>query len=133
MLPDHLMPFLMQYIKDMRNPAIEIMIHPVCQAYLKQHRCDLNDLSRLSDEDLIKFKELFMQHRVSVAHKWTGPGIELLYDYVIDILSKRVPIENVQVRVEQIINRVRLVPVPPNLYFEDFFETVTVEKDGKYE
>lgn len=26
----------------------------------------------------------------------------------------------------------RLVPVPPNLYFEDFFETVTVEKDGKY-
>lgn len=74
-----------------------------------------------------------MQHRVSIVHKWTGPGIELLYDYIIDILSKRVPIENVQVRVEQIINRVRFVPVPPNLYFEDFVETVTVEKDGKYE
>jgi hypothetical protein len=34
MLPDYLMPFLMSYLKEMKNESIEIMIHPVCKKFL---------------------------------------------------------------------------------------------------
>ena len=68
---------------------------------------------------------------MSSAHVAAGAAIEILYDYMIDILSKRVPIENVPVRIDHIISKVRLVPVPAGVIFENTHETVTVEKDGK--
>lgn len=52
--------------------------------------------------------------------------MDMLLDYVVDILSKRVPIEGVGVKVDQIINKIRLVPVPEDIIEED--KKVTVEK-----
>lgn len=60
--------------------------------------------------------------------------MDLLLDYIVDILSRRVPIEGVGVKVDQIINKIRLVPVPDDIVEED--KTVEVEKtleDGTVE
>lgn len=60
--------------------------------------------------------------------------MDLLLDYIVDILSRRVPIEGVGVKVDQIINKIRLVPVPEDIVEED--KKVEVEKtleDGTVE
>jgi hypothetical protein len=59
LLPEHLMPFLMQYLKDMKNESIEILIHEECDEFLKILEITPDDLSSLADEDLVKFKEIF--------------------------------------------------------------------------
>lgn len=68
LLPEHLMPFLMQYLKDMKNEAIEILISEECDKFLKNLDCSSEDLSSLSDEDLVKFKEIFNSTRMSQFH-----------------------------------------------------------------
>lgn len=68
LLPEHLMPFLMHYLKDMKNESIEILIHEDCEKFLKAHNTHADDLSHLSDEDLVKFKEIFNSKRMSQFH-----------------------------------------------------------------
>ena len=41
--------------------------------------------------------------------------MDSLYDYLIDILAKRVPVEGVNVKVEQIMSKVRLLPIPDDV------------------
>ena len=133
-LENHFMPFIMQYLKDMKAECVELMIHPKALSFiLDKTEASVDDLSSLSDEDLIKFKELFIGNRISAAHKDAGKSMEILYDFLIDILAKRVPIENVSVKVEQIISKVKLVEMPEGLYHEDCTETVVKddpEKEG---
>ena len=45
--------------------------------------------------------------------------MDTLYDYLIDILAKRVPVEGVNVKVEQIINKVRLIQIPDDIVLSD--------------
>ena len=52
--------------------------------------------------------------------------MDMLLDYVVDILSRRVPIEGVGVKVDQIINKIKLVPVPEDVVEED--KKIEVEK-----
>lgn len=99
-LENHLMPFIMQYLKDMKVDYIELMVHPKIPVFLDKTEASLEDLSSLTDEELTKFKELFSQNRVSVSHKTAGKGMDMLYDFLIDIVAKRVPIENVNVKVD---------------------------------
>lgn len=109
LLPEHLMPFLMQYLKDMKNESIDILLHQDCIDFLKVLEIETDDLSGLTDEDLAKFKEIFNSKRMSQFHQGTGKMMDTLYDYLIDILAKRVPVEGVNVKVEQIMSKVKLV------------------------
>lgn len=61
------------------------------------------------------FKELFLKNRVSPYHRNLGKSMDMLLDYIVDILSRRVPIEGVGVKVDQIINKIKLVPVPEDV------------------
>jgi hypothetical protein len=45
MLPEHLNPFLMVYLKNMLNEAMEITLHPICVKYLAELECPLDDLT----------------------------------------------------------------------------------------
>lgn len=126
---NHLMPFIMQYLKDMKTECVEIMVHPKISAFIEQKESNLEDLSGLSDEDLQEFKKIFLANRVSKAHRGAGKAMDILYDFFIDILAKRVPIENVSVKVEQIIGKVKLIEMPEGLYHEDYTETVTKENE----
>ena len=101
LLPEHLMGFLMQYIKDMKNESIDILISRQADTFLRELDCSKEDLSGLSEDDLIKFKGFFETNkRVSKFHKNVGKMMDTLFDYLIDILAKRVPIEGVSVKVE---------------------------------
>jgi hypothetical protein len=133
LLPEHLMPFLMQYLKDMKNESIEILIHEDCDAFLKVLEISPDDLSTLTDEDLVKFKEIFNSKRMSQFHQGTGKMMDTLYDYLIDILAKRVPVEGVNVKVEQIIHKIKLVSVPEDIILADKIEKVKVTGDDGVE
>lgn len=113
------MPFLMQYLKDMKNEAIEILTHQDCFDFLNVLEISADDLSNLTDEDLVKFKELFNSKRMSQFHQGTGKMMDTLYDYLVDILAKRVPVEGTNVKVEQIMSKIKLIPIPDDVILED--------------
>lgn len=115
LLPEHLMPFIMQYLKDMKNDAIEMLIHQDCIDFLNVLEISTEDLSSLTDEDLVKFKEIFNGKRMSQFHQGTGKMMDTLYDYLIDILAKRVPVEGTNVKVEQIMSKIKLIPMPDDV------------------
>ena len=71
-LPDHLLPFFMLYLKEMKNECIEIMLHPVCAKFLKEKECSAEDIDKLEDNDAMKFKDLFVENKVSLAHRSCG-------------------------------------------------------------
>lgn len=123
------MPFLMHYLKDMKNESIEILIHEECDTFLKTLEMSADDLSHLTDEDLIKFKEIFNSKRMSQFHQGTGKMMDTLYDYLIDILAKRVPVEGVNVKVEQIMHKIKLVSVPDDVILTDRVEKVKVTNE----
>ena len=69
LLTDHLLPFFMLYLKEMKNECIEIMLDPACTKFLKEREIDYEAMDKLSDDDYIKFKEMFIKKKVSEAHK----------------------------------------------------------------
>jgi len=93
---------------------------------LEENECPLDDLSKLEEDKLNTFKEMFLKNRVSGHHRNLGKSMDMLLDYIVDILSRRVPIEGVGVKVDQIINKIRLVPIPEDINEVD--KKVTVEK-----
>jgi len=69
LLTDHLLPFFMLYLKEMKNECIEIMLDPACTKFLKEREIDYEAMDKLSDDDYMKFKEMFIKKKVSEAHK----------------------------------------------------------------
>ena len=128
-LEAHLMPFIMSYLKDMKTECIEVMVHPKISAFMDTTEANLEDLSSLTDDQVTKFKELFKENRVSTAHKNAGKSMDMLYDFLVDILAKRVPVENVAVKVDQINGKVKLIEMPEGLYHEDTVEIITKENE----
>ena len=53
LLTDHLLPFFMLYLKEMKNECIEIMLHPECAKFLREKDCPLDEINSLSDEDAL--------------------------------------------------------------------------------
>ena len=90
---------------------------------MQDRKCGFSDLSSLTDEDIINFKELFFENRVSKFHRGTGKMMETLYDYIIDILNRRVPVDGTNVKVDQIINKVKLVEIPEDV-IENLKQTI---------
>lgn len=70
---------------------------------------------------------------MSQFHQGTGKMMDTLYDYLIDILAKRVPVEGVNVKVEQIINKIKLISVPEEVILVDRVEKVKVTGDDGVE
>ena len=50
--------------------------------------------------------------------------MDALYEYMADIMSKRVPIESANVRVDQITSKIILIDIPEGVYHENYTETV---------
>lgn len=121
-LNDHLMPFFMQYLKEMKNECIEIMLHPECSKFLKEKECPIDELYNLSDDDAMKFKDLFRENKISQAHKGCTKQMDTLYEFIVDIMSKRIVIESPSVKVDQIIEKLVLIDIPPGVNYFDWTE-----------
>lgn len=52
-VPEHLMTFLMRYIKEMKNECIEVLMHPLVFSYLESINVHEEDLSKLDDDQLL--------------------------------------------------------------------------------
>ena len=94
LLQEHLIPFLMKYLKDMKNDSIDILLHPKCKRFLDDLKIEYDDLAALSDDDVIKFRALFIENKVSRHHRGLEKMMDTLYDHIIDIVSNRFPVEN---------------------------------------
>ena len=123
-LPDHLLPFFMLYLKEMKNDCIEIMLHPKCAKFLKEKDCSPEELYNLSDEDAMTFKDLFVENKVSYAHKKASNNMDQLYTFAIDILTKKVPVESPNVKIDQILSKIVLIDMPEGIFHEDTIEKV---------
>jgi hypothetical protein len=83
----------MKYIKEMKNECIEILMHPLVFNYMDSCGVNEEDLSKLDDDQLLKFKELFMANKVK-GLKNCGKSMDLILDIMVDIAAKRVPSDN---------------------------------------
>lgn len=72
LLTDHLMPFFMLYLKEMKNECIEVLLHPECAKFIKEKDVPTEELNTLSDEDALTFRELFTKNKVSKSHQTAG-------------------------------------------------------------
>lgn len=98
--PEHLNSLLLQYLKSMQNEAIIIQLHPLCAKYLDSLECSYEDLSGLSDDELVKFKQMFKENRTMSQKNIKGEWILSLYDFMIDVLARKTISENSSVKVE---------------------------------
>jgi len=126
---EHLTVFIMKYIKDMKNECIEILLHPLIFNFIESCNVNEEDLSRLDDEQVLKFKELFMANKVK-GLKNCGKTMDSILDIMIDIATKRVPSDNTQVKPEQIRDKVRFVPYPEGV-IEDNYEDEVPKAGGE--
>lgn len=97
---DHLLQFMMSYLKDMQNESIDLFLHPNCAALLKDEDCDLDDLSSLTEETLKKFKACFIENR-SRSYQGNSAHFDLLLEVMIEILAKRVPTDG-EVKIDDV-------------------------------
>lgn len=118
---EHLLPFLMHYLKDMKNESIDLVLHPMAAKFLEGLDVDPEDLSVLNDEDLLKFKEIFMSTCPKLL-KEKGQYMNTLLEDLLDIASKRVPTENINVKAETVQHKVRFVPLPEGIIEEPYEE-----------
>lgn len=127
-LGDHLQPFFLIYLKEMKNECIEILLHPECSKFLKEKEIPIDDLTGLSDDDFVKFKELFVKHKVSLAHKNSTKQMDSLYEFIADFLAKRVPVDAPGVKIDSLAGKIVLVEIPEGIYTEDYTETIMKEQ-----
>ena len=50
--------------------------------------------------------------------------MDTLYEYLIDILTKRVPVEAPGVKLDNIVSKIVLIDIPEGVYTEDYTETI---------
>ena len=50
--------------------------------------------------------------------------MDTLYQFIVDILTKRVPVESPNVKVDQVNTKIILIEVPENINHEDSIEKV---------
>ena len=124
LLSDHLAPFFMLYLKEMKNECIEVLLHPECTKFLKEQDCPTAELNNLSDDDAIKFKEMFVANKISIAHRASGKQMDTLYEFVADILTKRIVVDNPNVKIDQVHSKLVLIDVPEGIYTQDYKETI---------
>ena len=119
LLTDHLIPFLMSYLKEMQSDCIEVLLHPKCAKLLKDKDVSPEELNKLEDDDAIKFKELFVGNKCSIAHKGCTKQMDNLYEILADIATKRVPVDTPGVKIDAVHGKVALIEIPEGYEIED--------------
>jgi len=129
-MSEHFMPFLMTYLKDLKCESIDLFLHPLCAKFLDDLECPHDDLSGLEDEQLLAFKELFLKNKPKNMMK-LSKNLDTILSQLIDILAKKIPIENVNVKIDAIHHKVKLVTLPEGQVEEDYEEIIEKEaEDG---
>lgn len=100
------------------------MLDPKCSKFLKDRDVPLDEPEKLADEDALKFRDLFIQSKVSKAHRACTKQMDTLYEFLIDIATKRVSIDKPSVKIDQIAPKVVLVDLPEGINVDDWSETV---------
>lgn len=87
---EHQLPFLMHYLKDMRNESVDILLHPRVDQWTRENDVDMENLANIDDEKLLTLKDLILANRTRNL-RGLGKTMDTLLDNLIDIAAKRVP------------------------------------------
>ena len=110
---EHQVPFLMHYLKEMKNECIEFLLHPLAVKFLIDIGVDVEELNKLDDDQLVVFKDLVSRYR-SRHLRGLGKTMDTLIDNFVDIAAKRVPVDGTNVKWDSIRDKVRFVNPPNN-------------------
>lgn len=110
---EHQVPFLMHYLKDMKNECIELLLHPLAVNFLSEINVDFEDLNKLDDDQLTVFKDLVSKNR-SRHLRGLGKTMDTLFENLVDIAAKRVPVDGSNVKWDAIRDKIRFVASPNN-------------------
>ena len=55
--------------------------------------------------------------------------MDIIYENFIDILSKRVPVDNISIRIESIVSKIKLVTLPDHIVEYDHVEKIYTEDE----
>lgn len=121
---EHFLPFLMQFLQEMKNEAIEILIDHKTYDFLKEREVPIDDISQLKDEDLLVFKQEMQKNKVSQFHASAGEQMDTIFNILIDIMSRRVLLDNPTIKLDQVVPKLKLVAVPEDIVLKPFSEVV---------
>ena len=77
-------------------------MHPVAQKFLDDNECSYDDLSTLTEEQYAEFKKMFLGQKPESHRNLNEKWIDLLYNFLLDVLAKKQVNEKSPIKVEQI-------------------------------
>ena len=126
--PSGLFNLAINLIKDLKNDYMQILISQESVQYLESQKQSLNDLHKLTDEQLRAFKDtLISSPGHFVYRKLQNPDyshhyldfelLKSLLFVVVDIMAKKLPADVVlnNQKLESVIHKIKLVAVPKNV------------------
>jgi hypothetical protein len=99
-------------------------------AFLESKECPINEISQLTDEEITALKEIMKKNIVSPFMRGLSEVSIGVLEIIIDILGKRVLVENPTIKLEQVVNKIKLMPLPEGVYPEREEEKI-VEGEGE--
>ena len=121
---EHQMPFLMHYLKDMRNESVDILVHPRVDQWCRDNDVDLENLANIDDDKLLTFRELVKDNRTRNL-RGLGKTMDSIFDNLIDIAARRVPQDGANVKIDHIAHKIRFIFLPDGIIEDTYEETVT--------
>lgn len=126
------MNFLLNYIKDMKNETLHILVSQETAALLESFKVQPNELHKLSDEQLLQVKNAILANSGHSIYNtlrdnpaFSRFNYQLLNDTlsnIVDILAKKLPQEVSfnPTKLDAVIHRIKLVPIPKTVIEEDY-------------
>ena len=89
MVSNHLRIFLYQYLKEMKNDSLHIVLHEDVAKWLENNLVTLAELHKMTEEQKEDFRKLFVEKRGHSAFKNTDPLMDELLGFIADICFKK--------------------------------------------
>jgi hypothetical protein len=131
-----LMNFLLNYLKDMKNDTVQILISQETMTLIESFKVGLNELHKINEEQLKQLKESLVNepgHEIYETLRdepQEGFSFDILRDLlhaIVDVLSKKLPQDvnfNPQ-KLEQLTHKIKLIPIPKTVIVHTGVKTIT--------
>mmetsp|Transcript_20842 Transcript_20842/g.28764 ORF Transcript_20842/g.28764 Transcript_20842/m.28764 type:complete len:221 (-) Transcript_20842:241-903(-) len=124
----------MQYLKDMRNDQISIMMSQQLQDFLAECKVAPNELYKLQGEQLTMFRHILVEQRNHhEQYCKNSPLMDKLLSIICLIVTRKVPVDCAPFKVELISSKIKFVSPPADINREDRTEQGKPNEEGQTE
>jgi uncharacterized protein YqcC (DUF446 family) len=120
-------PFMLSTLKELKTEFLQFLIMPKLQAVIDEIKVprkpdsDQYDFSKLNMQQYIQFRHAFVEERLCnpiYAHVENPKAMDMILNVICMVLCNRVPKGLVPFKMDQVVNKIRLVSVPKGLELE---------------